>query len=389
MPQGRAVYKRSDIKRVHRGIHPDVKFMLAVRTAGRCEFRNCNAFLFRHPITGIFGNFAEHAHVIAFSPDGPRGRVARRPRNINDISNLMLLCQPCHKLIDDRSALYPIRTLREYKRQHETRISVLTGAKGTNRTRVIKLVSRVRGHNVEIPDTMIFDALQPRFSDGDSDCEIDLTGRGDLRPQDMPAAATNISSDLERFFRLGRGAGAIGHVSVFAVAPIPLLVHLGSQLSTKVTTDLFQRHRDTESWMWKPGAGRLRFACRRLKKGGEPSKVALIVSVSGRITPRDIPAKFQKGYFIYEIRPALGTPRTDLLKTRGDLDRFRDTYEGWQGSLSASHGQRVRRVDVFAAAPIPVAIMLGYARLPQVAPRLRVYENEPLAGGFKMGVEVG
>lgn len=379
------ILKRRDIA-WRRAISPATKVILAARTAGRCEFRDCPRFLFRHPVTGLAGTFAELAHIIAFSKDGPRGRAARRPSNINDISNLMLLCPPCHKLVDDREDLFPIRVLREYKRLHEKRVWTLTNLKGTNVTAVVKLLTRVRGQDVEILDRHIDDALYPRFSERDGVCNIDLRGQGELRDGSLRAAADAMAANLQRFYGLSFSGGQVGHVSVFALAPIPLLVHLGAQLSTKVTTDLYQRHRDTSDWKWKTGPGRLKFAFSLRKKGADPTKVALIVSVSGQISPKDLPANIRKNHYLYEIAAASRTPQTDLLKTRADLERFRQTYEEWQGHLARAHQGQVRTIELFAAVPAPIAIALGWARLPEVAPALRVYDNG--TDGFKLGLEV-
>src|SRR5262245_3477171 len=98
-----------------RNILPLTRIALFVRANGRCEFDGCNRYLLEHPVTLTEGNFAEVAHVVAFKPDGPRGKEGTRPKNINDVTNLMLLCPQCHKLIDDNPRDYTRRTLEEYK----------------------------------------------------------------------------------------------------------------------------------------------------------------------------------------------------------------------------------------------------------------------------------
>ena len=54
------------------------------------------------------------AHVVAFKKGGPRGS-GPRPEDINDVGNLMLLCPPCHKLIDTHPEKYPVSVLEKYK----------------------------------------------------------------------------------------------------------------------------------------------------------------------------------------------------------------------------------------------------------------------------------
>ncbi len=56
---------------------------LYVRAGGRCEFNGCNQLLIEHPLTLSLGNFAEKAHIVAFSKGGPRGHDGSRPADIN------------------------------------------------------------------------------------------------------------------------------------------------------------------------------------------------------------------------------------------------------------------------------------------------------------------
>src|SRR3989304_555255 len=91
----------SPITILKRKPHNLIRLLLFVRAGGRCEFDGCNEYLLRHHLTLTEGNFAEMAHIVAFKPDGPRGksspgRAARRDRQSRG-----LLGPPCHKLIDN------------------------------------------------------------------------------------------------------------------------------------------------------------------------------------------------------------------------------------------------------------------------------------------------
>ena len=50
-----------------------VRLRLWVASAGRCEFKGCNEYVWRNGLTLSEGNFADVAHIIASSEDGPRG----------------------------------------------------------------------------------------------------------------------------------------------------------------------------------------------------------------------------------------------------------------------------------------------------------------------------
>ena len=102
-----------------------VKLQLWVKSAGRCEFKGCNKPVWRNELTLSDGNFAEVAHIIGSSKDGPRG--AEQSEELQtDFTNLMLLCQPCHKEIDDNPANYPVELLRNWKESHENRVEIQT-----------------------------------------------------------------------------------------------------------------------------------------------------------------------------------------------------------------------------------------------------------------------
>src|SRR5688572_16848891 len=94
---------------ITRYIKPDARYELIAAAGGRCEL--CNDFVFAHHLTkepGYFGNFA---HIRAFSTSGPRGDGAADPALVHDVENLMLLCTPCHKLVDDDPVAYTIEKL--------------------------------------------------------------------------------------------------------------------------------------------------------------------------------------------------------------------------------------------------------------------------------------
>lgn len=88
----------SAVERIPRTKIKDItRLLLFVRAGGRCEFDGCNKYLLQHHLTLTEGNFAQLAHIVAFKPEGPRGKVGPRPMDINDVTNLMLLCPECHR----------------------------------------------------------------------------------------------------------------------------------------------------------------------------------------------------------------------------------------------------------------------------------------------------
>jgi len=370
-----------------RSIFPLARLALFVRAGGRCEFDGCNRYLLEHPVTLTEGNFAEVAHVVAFKPDGPRGKEGTRPKNINDANNLMLLCPQCHKLIDDHPAEYTRRTLEEYKERHENRICHVTGLGPDQKTSLVVVKTSIGEQTVAFPFDQIIEAISPRYPISRQGTLVDLT---QLRGEDkafFEAAGNTIQQRVARMFDPGGEIERAGHISLFALAPMPLLVLLGKQLSNKVPLDIYQRHRDTENWTWKKDGKRIAYEFRQLQSGTSGNRVALILSLSGTIPIKALPESIRAAAAIYEITLQGQSPAPTFLRSRQDLENFRIIYQEALGTITKNHGL-VEAIELFPAIPAPIAVLCGRELLPKVHPRLRVYDYNKNNGGFTFALEV-
>ena len=67
----------------------------------RCQFSPAAAKdLQRESLSGTPGNFSYFAHIVASSPKGPRGDKLLSGVKADDIRNIMLMCDECHRRID-------------------------------------------------------------------------------------------------------------------------------------------------------------------------------------------------------------------------------------------------------------------------------------------------
>jgi hypothetical protein len=379
---------QSPVTRVpSRALDPLKRLLLCVHAGGRCEFDGCNAYLFRHHVTLKKANFSEAAHIVAFKPDGPRGRSGRRPADINDLDNLMLLCPQCHKLIDEHADEFSRETLEKYKREHERRIFRLTESKPDQKTTVLVLKSRIAGQIVEISRGHITDAVSPRYPSDPREWVIDLTRMHGEDEAFYQSAARTIRTELDRFYATGSDIETTHHLSVFALAPIPILSYVGNKLGNKVATDLYQRHRDTEDWTWKSGGEPVGYKFHQLQAGTERDKVALVLSLSGKIHLESLPAEIDERFSIYEITLAKGAPVPTFLRLKEDLDEFRNIYLQSLRVLMSEHG-KLKEIHLFPAVPAPVAVLCGRELLPKIDPVLLVYDNNRGKGGFNMILKV-
>jgi len=357
------------------------RITLFTRAGGRCEFDGCNKYLLEHHVTLTEGNFSQFAHIVAFSEDGPRGKGAR-PSDINNIANLMLLCPGCHKLIDDDPQKFTRDTLEGYKRAHEERIHHVTGLGPEQKTTILLIKSRIGNQTVAVPYDQILTATTPRYPLSKPGLTIDLTQLPPNSSSFMGAACDTIRDQLQSLFAPGGEVTRSNHISLFGLAPIPVLIYLGSQLSNKVPLDVYQRHRDTEDWTWKSSGERVTYSFQELQKGGDASRAILILSLSGTIPLASLPTDIAKDVAVYELTLASGTPNPTFLRTRGDLEEFRNGYQVAIATIARGH-PGIQAIDLFPAIPAPIAVLCGRELLPKVHPALRVYDNDRSQGGFQ------
>ena len=371
------------IRKLSRVPTAKITAQLAAASAGRCEFRGCNNFLFEHPLTLRQGNFSQQAHIVAFSEDGPRGQDALRPSDINTIENLMLLCPVCHKEIDDNPGEYPRDLLESFKKEHEDRIRFQTNAGPEMRTSILVLKTKIGGSAVTITEREVRDAIAPKYPWNRQGTDIDLTTINYDTPNEYYSlAARQIDEQVAGLLTGGVSEGIPSHLSVFALAQIPLLVHLGRCLSNKIQVDLFQRHRDQDSpWKWPNDSNPVTYRTTTKQKGTSPGRVALLLSLSGGMDAAALPNEIDDSYTIYEIGLENTEPSPDFLRSAGDLSAFRREYRQFLGMLLQCH-QPLDDLHVFPAIPAPIAVACGHDLLPKVHPTLVVYDRDRRSGGF-------
>jgi len=364
---------------------------LWTKAGGRCSFPGCPNYLLRDDLTPADIKHGHIAHIVAATLGGPRGNDPLLLSERSKIDNLILVCQVHHFLVDNHDYVetYPKELLLQYKREHEERIYELTGCTPDRRSRVLSVRARIADEVVSVSHSercraLFQQGLYPREA---TTVEIDLTDH----PNGDTAAFIEygkelIQSKVDLLYKKDIGGGEAEHLSVFAIGPIPLLVYLGSRLSNKVPTTLYQRHRDLEDWVWKEEPGSCRYSMEMLQEGADQSNVALILSLSGKITIDQLPKHISDNFYIYEITLEGADPSPTLFQCLSDLQGFQAAYDSFLSLVRKRHSADT--VHLFPAIPAPVAVMCGRELLHKVSPSLSVYDNQLQKGGFKLVLEV-
>jgi hypothetical protein len=351
---------------------------LWARAAGRCEFRGCNELVFLDTLSQRRSNISAISHIVAYSPDGPRGDPVRSKKLEKEISNLILTCRKHGKIIDDHDKVeeYPEELLLEFKRQHEDRIRMLTEIKDDAQTHVLLVQAPIDGCDFAIDETRAFQALLPKYPAEEAAVLIDLCGMPLPATADgfFPLMAESLSDQVRALLRRRAGRPRIRTLSVFALAPVPLLVHLGRELGDIQQVDLYQKHRRGESWTWKEEETTAEefYEVTRPESPELEGPVALVLAISSEVDINRVEAALGEAPLRYGIRAT--APGLDFLVSRKRLEVFGYELRKLLADLREAHGHD-RSVHVFAAIPSPVAVELG-RNIKRFDPEFEIYEYD-------------
>lgn len=352
------------------------------RSAGRCAM--CASSLLDSEWGLVTVSIGELAHNVgATSGEGsPRGNSPMPVDERNREENLLLLCHACHRKVDapENQGVYTVEVLRQIKKDHEDMVSAATDFASQHRTLVVVTDAVVRDSSAKASHRQIAQALvasrrAPYSVDGRpvrvtinlADPETDpwVWERGRLR---IDEAVAKIRADTE--------PGHVDHVSVFALAPIPLLVYLGHVLDDKISVDVYRRARDDtdRAWCWpteRPDPPE--FVTSVEPVDANAAEAVVLVSISGSVSYARIPESL-KSFPRVDLRPSEVVPNLDCLNSPEAVVSFGAAWRGLLGRVEHDL-PRVDRLHVFAAVPAPAAVAMGRYRSRSANPALVIYQR--------------
>ncbi|MBB4635970.1 SAVED domain-containing protein [Longimicrobium terrae] len=364
------------------------RFEVWLRAGGRCQYAGCNQALWRDDLTLQRMNRSYLAHIVADSADGPRGDPELSHKLNADPANIMLLCDTHHRLVDvEDVAGHPAELLVRYKREHEERIERQTAIQTNRRTELLLLSTRIADRQGLVNFEQAREAVvaEERYPASDLGIRIELASLDvdesdpvywTLVPQLIDRKLQPFLSSLE-----GPTGYPINHLSIFALAPIPVLIYLGKTVGDVISGDAFQRHRNTNHWIWQElsDIGFNYTVLRPESLDAEVCKVAVNLSLCGTIHPSEIERAVGESLPTYTM--TIAQPRPDFLKAKEQLELFRNEWRQLLGTLREQHGENCE-VHLFPAVPNAIAVEIGRSLLPKVDPRLVIYDPGKMRSGF-------
>jgi hypothetical protein len=348
------------------------------KAAGRCAL--CATYLLTS--SWEYGIFAagQVAHIVGATDakGSPRGDSPLSGEERAAAANLMLLCYPCHKKADLDPEHYSCEYLIELKNEFEERVREVTNFASLEPTIVVRLTSPIRGHAAAITDAQVSESLRYSHLTYAGEDVRSATERIALDvPEDVEGIWTTAVAQIEK--KVDRAVrtleeGSARSLSVFALAPIPLLVKLGHRIGTKHSTHVFERHRidGDASYRW-PDEEDVEpyFSVSAGNSDPAATDVAAFVSISAPVQSDRAPTEVQS-LPIIKITVS-GGPRPGLLQSPSALRRF---AQAWREALQQVEElyPHVQRVHLLAATPVAASIELGRHLMHDAHPRLVVYQ---------------
>lgn len=363
-------------------IPTSVKRELWFKAHGRCEFNGCNKRLDIHGVTFDKCNLSNAAHIIADSPLGPRGDIKESAELAKDESNLMLMCSECHKYIDNEGVhKYSAEQLRLMKKQHEERIEMLVGIGPDMKSLVVLYGANIGNDTAMICESDIHSAILPdRYPAYNKPISIELKNSyfKDHNTNYWEIETEQIVNKcrLDVFRRMLDEQ--INHISLFALAPQPLLVKLGTILNDKYNVDVYQKHREPDTWVWQNEVEENPI---RIIAPSDKTKVpAMVFALSSDTIIERIKKRFGEESSIWTI--TCTNPNNDMLKSKKQVANFRSQIRKLINEIETASDYD--NLKIFMALPVAMAVELGRIRMEKASMKWVLYDyNRELDGDIE------
>ncbi|TCU24321.1 hypothetical protein EV131_106310 [Rhizobium laguerreae] len=327
------------------------------------------------------------AHIVADSPEGTRGHPTRSALLAKDLSNLMLLCAKCHRLIDNEAPdEHPEELLLLMKEEHERRVRLATGIQPDRASHVIRFGANIGKNEALVARDDIFASmLRDRSPASFETIDLEMLGLSldDADEQYWQIQQGNLQRQFADKIRGRIERQQITHASVFALAPQPLLIELGRQLCDILPAEVHQRHREPATWKWQNDTPSIKL------QTATPSEihptVALILGLSASVSQDRIVSVLGDEVSVWSITAK--SPHNDIMRNAGDLSRFRQELRRLFDRIKSVHGEGAT-INVFPALPVSAAVEVGRVWMPKADLPLNVFDQNRRIGGFASALTI-
>jgi hypothetical protein len=376
---------------ITRYINPKVERELWARSAGRCQFSGCNILLYKSPVTQERVNISEKAHIYSFSEDGPRGwgPFVTNKKELNNIDNIMLMCPSCHKTIDkDKNGnKYSADLLQKWKQEHEHRVVTVTNIASNKKSYPVFYGSNIGEQKSPIQKMEALEAMFPgRYPAQDPILLSMFCSHEDNADEFWNTESKHLQRVFETNIVPLIDKNESVHFSLFALAPMPLLIQLGALFTDKIDVDVYQPIREPKTWKRQPYPKDFKFIANEPSDFDYPP--VLVISLSDRITVDRIISVIGEQVSIWNLTVDEKFLHNDFLRSPKQLSMLRKEIRHLMGSIKQKHGHNTP-LHIFPAMPVSCAIEIGRARMPKADMPWVIYDQNKKEKKFINALTIG
>lgn len=356
------------VKNITREIKPATERMLWGVSAGICEFQGCTNKLYSHHVTNEKVNLSEKAHIYAFSSGGKRASLLRFSPKINDVDNLMLVCDRCHKLIDSADTDYTADQLLTMKKEHEERIANIATIKPDFQSEIVIFNANIANRTLKISDYTAKSTIIPEHYPA-REHPINLSPNLSLYDNETNYWTT-IATHLERQWLQYESVIRDKHISLFAVAPQPLLFYLGFLINRNYNVEVRQSQGTIDNWKWSCDKQTIRIEPQTADATEESADPIITFELTARLSINELREEFGNGTIYRIIAEPCGA---ESIKSWQDLQAVISEYRSNLNAIREKYNSEIN-VRIVPMAPVSVLIEAGRQTM-KGDPQITIYDR--------------
>lgn len=346
--------------------------------AWRCQFSGCGKDLIRHGASGTKNKSSYFAHIIAASPKGPRGDKLLSAQRATEVSNYILLCDDCHRLIDKRD---PKRfTVALLQKMRETSLSevrrLLDSLQYPEAIQVV-VMGNVTGQATQFTSREAEEAMWERGLKKHHSLttqyffENQWTQHNPLTPNYWASLFSNISGELPilKKFLHSHSENGKDRLAIFPLHGTSILVLAGRLFGEAVSAELFQFRREQPAmqpggrWHFEEStsSGGNKFTCTEIQQyTSGATEACLIVGLTFDIGGERLPPEvYRDGVFQIPTLQISSTEsrNQDIIRSEDDLLNVSLTLG--EAVQILQDKWKIKKVHLFIGAPATACFKIG------------------------------
>lgn len=338
---------------------------LWVACGGICSFEGCNKRLIETS-SGDLTNVGIKAHIIGHAENSARHEFMEEygytQENLENVSNLMLMCHYHSKYIDDEHTRdqFPPEILFKMKEDHEKKVA--SWSKDKKKKSIALIHKRLGGPISDIE----FDGETPYIL---FDAVEDQTVFEKFSNEGWKEGVKRNVELYNKFLQKIKEKDAdVGEI--FALSPIPLLVHLGFLLTDTVSYYIYQFDREKQLWVSNSLDSNEDLSLTVTKEIKENSELAILVSVSGIVKSKSVEGTLEKDFDFISFE--VDNPGLKRILYRDDVIKIQSSIKAEVEKLLQKYDYE--KIHLFYAGPAGLAIEIGRGINPTIWCEVNLYQ---------------